>query len=39
MQQARESEVSGVAEEADEMSGPMLVNVLESHGISAADIK
>jgi len=39
MQQTRESEVSGVAEESDEMSGPMLVNVLESHGISAADIK
>ncbi len=28
-----------MAEESDEMSGPMLVNVLESHGISAADIK
>jgi 2-methylisocitrate lyase-like PEP mutase family enzyme len=39
MQSTRESEVSGVAEEAEEMTGPLLINVLESHGISAADIK
>jgi DNA repair protein RAD51 len=40
MQTSRESEVSGVtAEDAEEISGPMLIGALESHGISAADIK
>ena len=38
----RDSEVSGssvAGDESEEMTGPMLIVALESHGVSAADIK
>lgn len=41
MQSARdeEEEVTGVSDVTGEVSGPMLISQLESHGISAADVK
>lgn len=36
---SKDSEASGVSEAEEEMTGPMPINTLESHGVSAADIK